>query len=180
MAIHIFASPLGPIRFQLDNLALHRLSLGEQLASTQCNENPDSAEIDLAHCIKAWLKAYFAGNQPHQTSIPLMSKGTAFQQKVWESLSHIPYGDVRSYHHIARQIGSHPRAVGGACRANPILLFIPCHRVVRASGRPTGYSRHPRGAEIKSKLLEIEQGNPLARMKHSSQSQTRACLTYPS
>ena len=67
-------------------------------------------------------------------NLPLAPVGTVFQQKVWQALLAIPTGEVRTYGDIARQLKSSPRAVGNACRANPIPLVIPCHRVISASG----------------------------------------------
>ena len=87
--------------------------------------------------------------------LPLAPKGTDFMITVWECLKGIPYGETRSYKHIAETAGSPKacRAVGMANNKNPIPIFIPCHRVVGANGSLTGYRG---GLEIKQKLLEIE------------------------
>jgi len=88
--------------------------------------------------------------------------GSAHQRKVWRALCAIPVGETRSYGQIAREIGSAPRAVGQACRANPWPLFIPCHRVVPAGGSGTlpagGYAGNVRGplADVKVWLLAHE------------------------
>ncbi|MBK1644106.1 cysteine methyltransferase [Thiocapsa imhoffii] len=66
--------------------------------------------------------------------LPVHVQGTAFQQRVWAELRQIPCGQTRTYGAIARQLGTSPRAVGQACRANPCPLVIPCHRVVAVSG----------------------------------------------
>lgn len=67
-------------------------------------------------------------------ALPLMPRGTAFQQRVWQALLQIPCGSTRSYGALAGLLGSSARAVGGACRANPIPIIIPCHRVVAKEG----------------------------------------------
>ena len=67
-------------------------------------------------------------------SLPLHTPGTPFQQRVWRSLRRIPTGATRSYGALAEDLRSSPRAVGGACRANPIAIVIPCHRVVGVGG----------------------------------------------
>ena len=83
-----------------------------------------------------------------------LQKGTKFQKKVWELISQIPYGETRTYGELARQLGSigYSRGVGQACRANPLPLLIPCHRVV-GSQNLGGFSG---GIEVKKKLLEVE------------------------
>ena len=104
----------------------------------------------------AQLAEYFAG-QRQSFTIPLAPRGTPFQQEVWRALCAIPYGQTRSYGQLAAALGrpSAARAVGGACRRNPIWLMIPCHRVVGASGSLTGYAG---GLERKKALLALEQG----------------------
>ena len=83
------------------------------------------------------------------------TSGTSFQKNVWKTLQKIPYGEVRSYQWVAKAIGNPKavRAVGQACGANPLPLFIPCHRVVNASGKLGGFSS---GLGWKRKLLQLE------------------------
>ena len=83
--------------------------------------------------VMAQLEAYFSGGS-RTFSIPLQPEGTDFQKKVWSRLSRIPCGETRTYGEIARELGTSPRAVGNACRSNPIPLVVPCHRVVSAQG----------------------------------------------
>lgn len=116
----------------------------------------DSTE-PLMRRLLALLEDYFAhGRWPRD--LPLAPPGTAFQRRVWDCLLAIPPGQTRSYGDIASQLGSSPRAVGGACRANPIPLFIPCHRVVAKHGLG-GFGGQTRGrqADIKAWLLRHEQ-----------------------
>ncbi|HUI83572.1 MAG TPA: bifunctional DNA-binding transcriptional regulator/O6-methylguanine-DNA methyltransferase Ada [Candidatus Binatia bacterium] len=87
--------------------------------------------------------------------LPLDIRATAFQMKVWQKLRQIPRGETRSYRDVAREIGEPAavRAVARACATNPVALAIPCHRVVRSDGNPSGYRW---GAERKRTLLEAE------------------------
>ena len=103
------------------------------------------------------LNEYFAG-QRRQFDLPLDFEGTAFQQKVWQALLSIPFGETRSYKQIAEQIGHAKamRAVGAANGKNPISIIAPCHRVVGANGKLVGFAG---GLENKSILLEIERSN---------------------
>ncbi len=82
-------------------------------------------------------------------------EGTAFQKKVWKALLNIPYGTTKTYKDIAEEVGSHPRAIGGAVGANPVPIFIPCHRVVGSSGKMTGFSGGE-GIPTKETLLKLE------------------------
>jgi methylated-DNA-[protein]-cysteine S-methyltransferase len=102
------------------------------------------------------LDEYFAG-QRQRFELPLDFVGTAFQQKVWQALLTIPFGQTRTYSQIAAQIG-HPtavRAVGAANGRNPISIVAPCHRVIGASGELTGFAG---GLLAKQVLLNIEFG----------------------
>jgi AraC family transcriptional regulator of adaptative response/methylated-DNA-[protein]-cysteine methyltransferase len=87
--------------------------------------------------------------------LPLDIRGTAFQQRVWRALQEIPVGETVAYAEIARRIGSPKavRAVAGACAANHLAIAIPCHRVVRADGSPSGYAW---GVERKRELIQRE------------------------
>jgi len=100
------------------------------------------------------LTEYFAGRRRH-FSVPLSIHGTSFQLQVWHALLGIPYGETISYGELARRIGKPKacRAVGMANHVNKLPVFIPCHRVVGANGRLTGYAG---GLEIKQILLELE------------------------
>lgn len=91
--------------------------------------------------------------------IPLAPAGTPFQQRVWRALLRIPPGQVKSYGELARRLGTSARAVGGACRANPIPVLIPCHRVVSVSGEGGFMGKTAgRAMTIKRWLLQHERG----------------------
>ena len=87
--------------------------------------------------------------------LPLLIKGTTFQQQVWKALLEIPYGETRSYKQIAVAIGNPKavRAVGMANNRNPLLIVVPCHRVIGANGKLVGYGA---GIEKKEFLLKLE------------------------
>src|SRR6185436_4677738 len=100
------------------------------------------------------LNAYFAGNL-REFSLPLDFAGTDFQKKVWAALLTIPFGETRSYSDIAKQIGcpNATRAVGAANGKNPISIVAPCHRVIGANGKLTGFAG---GLHTKAQLLALE------------------------
>ena len=100
------------------------------------------------------IQAYLDGERSEFT-IPVDLKGTAFQLAVWDALTKIPYGEKKSYSDIANMIQNPKavRAVGAAIGANPVLMTIPCHRVVAKNGALTGFRG---GLEMKEKLLALE------------------------
>jgi len=101
------------------------------------------------------LKEYFWG-QRRDFSFAMQLEGTPFQQSVWEALLTIPYGETRTYGQIAQALGNPnaSRAVGMACNRNPIMIAVPCHRVIGADGTLTGYAP---GTELKEIILNLEQ-----------------------
>ena len=103
---------------------------------------------------EAELTDYFAGKRRTFT-VPLDFNGTGFQKSVWQALLTIPFGETRSYGQIATQLGkpSASRAVGAANGKNPISIIAPCHRVIGASGKLTGFAG---GLETKAHLLALE------------------------
>jgi O-6-methylguanine DNA methyltransferase len=102
------------------------------------------------------LAEYFAGGRK-TFDVPLRFEGTPFQERVWSLLLTIPYGEVRSYLDLARELGDPKavRAVGGANGSNPISILVPCHRVIGADGSIVGYGG---GLERKEWLLALERG----------------------
>lgn len=112
------------------------------------------------------LKEYFAGKRTEFT-VKLAFEGTVFQKAVWAALLDIPYGETRSYGDIARQVGNPNavRAVGAAAGMNPIPIIAPCHRVIGASGKLTGFAG---GLEVKELLLDLEGFPVLLGSRHPS------------
>jgi methylated-DNA-[protein]-cysteine S-methyltransferase len=100
------------------------------------------------------LRDYFAG-QRSDFSVPLNMKGTVFQKEVWQALLKIPFGETRTYGELAKQIGRKDasRAVGAANGRNPISIVVPCHRVIGATGKLTGFAG---GLKAKALLLDLE------------------------
>src|SRR6185295_10503338 len=112
---------------------------------------------NLFEDVVAQLNEYFAGTR-RQFELPLAPAGTPFQQRVWAALLDIPYGQTISYGELASRIGqkSASRAVGLANGSNPLPIVIPCHRVIGANGKLTGYGG---GLPIKERLLALERGD---------------------
>lgn len=102
------------------------------------------------------LEEYFAGKRK-DFGIPIRMNGTVFQIRVWNELLKIPHGSVTTYGEIAARIGKPgaARAVGMACNRNPLLIVVPCHRVVGQDGSLTGYAA---GTDKKRMLMELENG----------------------
>jgi len=98
------------------------------------------AGLPLLNETVAQIEAYFSGRLQN-FDLPLAPQGTDFQQRVWQALRQIPFGKTASYQDIARAVGNPKavRAVGGANHHNPIAIIIPCHRVIGADGKLTGY-----------------------------------------
>ena len=150
-----YNSPVGPIVIESDGEALTGLRFWEE-------KTPTTSSLPIFDEVTRWLDDYFAGKQTENAvmggktdgQITVRPKGTAFQQRVWQALLTIPYGKTVSYGELARMVGcKSAQAVGQAVGANPIALFIPCHRVIAAHGKIGSYEY---GIEIKKRLLEVE------------------------
>ena len=120
-------------------------------------------ELSILVKSKDWLEKYFNGENPSIDEIPLNYIGTEFRKTVWEVLKEISYGKLVTYKHIAEKIAKakgiktmSAQAVGGAVGHNPLLIFIPCHRVIGVDGSLTGYAA---GLENKRFLLNLESDN---------------------
>ncbi len=101
------------------------------------------------------LTQYFEGNRKEFELTLDLSSGTKFQQSVWAELGKLPHGSTHTYSDLANSIGrpTASRAVGAAIGANPLLIVVPCHRVIGKSGALTGYRA---GMPVKTKLLQLE------------------------
>lgn len=138
-------SPFGPLTLFEEEGRLVALEWGRTSA------NRSSPLLTMA---RDQLNAYFDGRLKTFT-LPLKPSGTGFQHSVWALMREIPYGASRTYGDLAKALGSAPRAVGGACGRNPLPIIIPCHRVIGAGGKMTGYSGGG-GIETKLALLRLE------------------------
>jgi methylated-DNA-[protein]-cysteine S-methyltransferase len=144
-ALKLVASDQGLAAILWENDDLERVRLSPLL--------PDDRHPVLLETERQ-LGDYFAGRLD-RFSLPLDFAGTEFQKKVWQALLTIPFGETRSYGEIARQIGRPKavRAVGAANGKNPISIIAPCHRVIGANGKLTGFAG---GLKIKAALLGLE------------------------
>ncbi len=139
-----YHSPIGLIRLIGDESGLRSCSFvtsnsGETESWLEAEKKLNKAPGPVLEACKQ-LDEYFAGKRK-KFSVKLNLEGTTFQKRVWEELQKIPYGQTRSYGEIARACG-HPgasRAVGQANHSNPVVIIIPCHRVVGSDGRLVGF-----------------------------------------
>ncbi|MGB3998107.1 MAG: methylated-DNA--[protein]-cysteine S-methyltransferase [Bacilli bacterium] len=141
-----FKTPLGAMYAVEKGGAITEIGLGEKK-----DASPPAPVLLTA---RRQLEEYFAGNR--QTfELPIALSGTAFQVAVWECLLKIPYGKTATYGEIAESLGKKKatRAVGAACGANPLMIVVPCHRVIGKNGRLTGYAG---GLAVKDALLRLE------------------------
>jgi methylated-DNA-[protein]-cysteine S-methyltransferase len=145
-----FLSPIGLLEIKASRNGLTSCRFIEKTDEIEIKEHTNGL-IDKA---KEELKQYFLG-ELRQFTVPLDAKGTVFQQQVWELIARIPYGARKSYSDIARELGN-PLVIRAAATANgknPLLLFVPCHRVIGKSGEMVGYSG---GLAKKRDLLDFE------------------------
>lgn len=145
-------SPVGNLEllFGNDNI-LSKINFVDK----QKNELPQP-KVEAVNLVVKQLSSYFK-NAKFKFDLPLKTEGTAFQKRVWQALMKIPAGETITYGDLAKQLKTGPRAIGGACKANPIPIIIPCHRVVGKQGLG-GYAGKRLGSffAIKKWLLEHE------------------------
>jgi len=148
METYNFSSPVGTLCINIEDNAITELFIDNNA------ELSDAGGNDLITETVHELTEYFSGTRS-SFDLPLNPSGTAFQKRVWEQLQRIPYGQTCSYGDIAKAVGNPKaaRAVGLANNRNPIMIIIPCHRVIGADGSLTGYGG---GIEIKKFLLDLE------------------------
>ena len=147
---HVYESPIGELRLELEGDELVRL----RLPSEPAGEGGQPAPERFAEVVRQ-LDAYFAG-ELERFELPVRLVGTAFQLEVWAALDGVGYGERASYGELARRLGKAAgasRAVGAAVGKNPLPIIVPCHRIVGADGSMTGYLG---GVEAKVFLLGLE------------------------
>ncbi|MCM1262008.1 MAG: methylated-DNA--[protein]-cysteine S-methyltransferase [Butyrivibrio sp.] len=157
-----YESPLGGIMLAADELGLTGLWFeGQKYFALYLDKENEEKELPIFEQAKKWLDIYFSGNEPN-FKLPLHFTGSTFQNKVWEILYQIPYGQTTTYGAIAKQLAKEKglarmsaQAVGGAVAHNEISIIVPCHRVVGANGSLTGYAG---GIDKKIALLKMEKG----------------------
>ncbi len=156
-------SPLGPLTLACDGEGRALVGLwfqGQRYFGGSLPQPPEVRDdLPVFRAARLWLERYFAGERPPVADLPLAPMGTPFRQAVWAALGRVPYGQVTTYGQLAHALGAGEaagawsRAVGGAVAHNPISILIPCHRVVGADGRLTGYAA---GLDKKLWLLRHE------------------------
>lgn len=155
--VRLYDSPLGEIVLTGDDTALTGLWFRDR---RPCPAGLEWGNTPVLRQTERWLDLYFGGEEPDFTP-PLALRGTAFRRIVWELLlSELPYGRTVTYGELASRTAARlgraamsAQAVGGAVGQNPILLIVPCHRVIGADGSLIGYAG---GLDRKRRLLELE------------------------
>ncbi len=145
----VLSTPVGRLDISILDGRLRLIKLG----SDQLLSNASSA---LGKKVTQQISNYF--EQPdYHFDLPLMQSGTEYQTKVWKALRDIPSGTAVTYGELAKKIGSGARAIGNACRNNPLPIIVPCHRVVAANDIG-GFSGAKKGLllDIKRGLLQHE------------------------
>jgi len=152
--VHSFMTEIGTVHVAEEDGAITDVMLpGERMPAGKVACTP------LLKKASVQISEYLQGRR-QEFSVPLAPQGSDFAMMVWKEMLKIPYGKVRTYGEMAKAIGrpGAARAVGQACNRNPISILIPCHRVVGAGGKLTGYAG---GLDLKDKLLRLEKDAPL-------------------
>lgn len=145
-----YLSPLGDITLSSDGEALTRLRFGRYDDGREKN-------LPVFDTAKRWLDIYFRGSAPDFMP-PLNLRGSDFRKAVWKILLTIPFGKTMTYGQIAARFSARmsAQAIGGAVGHNPVAIIVPCHRVLGANGKLTGYAG---GLDKKIGLLELEKAD---------------------
>jgi methylated-DNA-[protein]-cysteine S-methyltransferase len=147
----IIDSPVGELLLCSSGQAITKLSWLDDKASRP-TDDPDP----VCALAATELQAYFAGTLRNFT-IRVSLGGSKLQRGVWDAMVNIPFGTVLTYGNVAHALGTGAQAVGTACGQNPVPIIIPCHRIVGASGKLTGFSGG-NGVQTKAFLLDLESG----------------------
>ena len=145
--VSYYESPIGVLKIECNGNAITSLAkTSERFELTD--------DLPIVVKLKKELDEYFIGKRK-VFDLPLKFNGTKFQERVWNALLKIPYGEIRTYKDIATAIGNDKasRAVGMANNKNNIIILIPCHRVIGSNGKLVGYAG---GLETKEYLLNLE------------------------
>ncbi len=146
----ILPSPFSNLGIHIEDNKLTRIDF------LQKNSKPQAPKDNVARHVTKELQHYLK-NPQHIFGVDMHLEGTPFQKKVWKALRKIPSGSAVTYGMLAKQLKTSPRAIGNACRSNPIPVIIPCHRVV-AQNHIGGYAGKTQGGklDIKKWLLQHE------------------------
>lgn len=173
-----YETPVGPVTIEASETAITGIRTGSAFPPER-DQSPEhehdqaqdlehnrilNQETDLIRRAYEELMEYFSGKR-RTFDLPIHAEGTDFQMQVWKELQEIPYGETCTYKDLAIKTGRPKacRAVGGACHRNPILIMIPCHRVIGSNGSLTGFGG---GLPVKEQLLSLERDNQ--QRKHKS------------
>jgi methylated-DNA-[protein]-cysteine S-methyltransferase len=148
-------TPTGPVTVTEEDSTIVAVTWG--VAGR--GDTDGGGDSDLLRNAAQQLHDYFAGSR-RTFDLPLLPRGSEFHRAVWREMLAIPYGRTKSYGDLAKATGAIARAVGTACGANPIPIFIPCHRVLAADRALGGFSGG-RGPETKAFLLTLEGAWPV-------------------
>lgn len=146
----IVNSPIGLLQIGVDDNSVTQIAFATNNKSAAAKKDSFMAEVE------SQLQQYFE-KPGYKFTLTVKMIGTDFQQRVWRELRKIPYGKALTYGDLAQKLQTSPRAVGNACRANPLLLVVPCHRVVGKNSLG-GFSGHRGGKwlQVKKQLLQHE------------------------
>jgi methylated-DNA-[protein]-cysteine S-methyltransferase len=144
-------TPMGPFCFIGDDEAVINAGFPKSMGEDSPDLPPHMVEC------RRQVEEYSAGTR-RVFDLPLRAEGTEFQRAVWAEMCRIPHGETRSYGQVAKAIGrpGAARAVGQACRSNPIGLIQPCHRVVGHDGHLVGFGGQTKDLSLKRQLIEFE------------------------
>ncbi len=145
----VINSPIGKLGFEFTDESLTAVHFDVEAPVTP-------ATTVLEKQVKMQINSYLSGKLA-QFTLPIELSGTDFQKRVWLQLQKIPFGQTISYGDLAKKLDTSARAVGNACRKNPVPVIIPCHRVVAKQGIG-GFSGQTEGLQIdrKRQLLKLE------------------------
>ena len=150
-----YKSPLGILTLISDKDTLNYILFENDRFYENIKPKAIEKDLKIFTQTKNWLDKYFKGQNPNINELNINPKGTIFQKEIWNVLKTIPYGKTITYKEISEKLNKLKayRAVGSAIGHNPIPIIIPCHRVIGANNKLTGYSG---GIENKIKLLKLE------------------------
>lgn len=147
----ILNTPIGVLIIEARDHAVCEINLAraDEMTTEESGNEPVLIQA------KQELQEYFDGKRTTFT-FAMNAEGTPFQKSVWNTLLTIPFGETKTYGEIAKAVDNPKgsRAVGMACNKNPIMIAVPCHRVLGAGGAMTGYAG---GIPVKEALLNLEQ-----------------------
>jgi methylated-DNA-[protein]-cysteine S-methyltransferase len=155
LIVTAFNTAVGWLQIEYDEHDIYHANFtGSPSSSKTVNQltNTIAIEIDYYFC-----------NPHHRFQLPLKPQGTPYQQRVWNALLAIPVGRTLSYGELAKTLQSSPRAIGQACKSNPLALFIPCHRVV-GKNSCGGYMGQTTALHYKTGLLRFEEARVYTRI----------------